>query len=431
MSSSPHAAPTQVENGPASLSRSESYRWIVLGVAVAAQTTASVVSQGIYTLVPFWQSAFGLSQASTALAITAMNGGQILSMLLLGWAIDRYGERSVVALTMILMSLVALGAAGLASSYATLLVFLIGLGACYASVQPGGTRAIMRWFPPNLRGMATGVRQAGLPLGTALAAMTLPLLALHYGWRAAVCVQAAVGIVGGLLFGIFHRDDVGQVTSGKSGAVPSIGALLKMLANDAALWPILLAGVAMVTFQYTFATHVLTFLSNDIKISIVTASFIFAVAQGFGIVGRISLAWISDHLWPGKRPRSLGWTMAACALAVGMLTLLPAQTPIWLLLAVFAVVGFLGIGWYPLWLVQVAEMAPKAAMASTVSFAMTLNMIAISVMPPVFGLVVDFWGYASGWLLLATPLVLSAIQLCRLATTTGEERTDALRTGAR
>lgn len=32
---------------------SESYRWIVLGVAVTAQTLVSVVSQGMYTLVPF------------------------------------------------------------------------------------------------------------------------------------------------------------------------------------------------------------------------------------------------------------------------------------------------------------------------------------------------------------------------------------------
>lgn len=91
-----------------------------------------------------------------------MNGGQILSMLLLGMAIDRYGERSVVALTMIAMGLSAFGAAKFGTSYSSLLLFLTMLGAWYAAVQPGGTRAIIRWFPPQMRGFATGVRQAGL-----------------------------------------------------------------------------------------------------------------------------------------------------------------------------------------------------------------------------------------------------------------------------
>src|SRR6266704_6629868 len=151
----------------ASLSRAESYRWVVLGIAVTAQMTASVVSLGVYVLVPFWQSAYHLSQASAALAVSAMNVGQILVMVRLGLAIDRYGERRVVALTMVAMGLAAFGAAVFASnSYLVLLLFLAALGAGNASVQPGGTRAILRWFPPPLRGMATGVRQAGLPLGT-------------------------------------------------------------------------------------------------------------------------------------------------------------------------------------------------------------------------------------------------------------------------
>ena len=162
LSSTTDPAPTNVE--VTSHARIESYRWVVLGAAVTAQTTASFVAQGVYTLVPFWQSAYNLSGASAALAVSAMNAGQVLSMLRLGSAIDRYGERKVVALTMIAMGLTAFGAARFSRSYLVLLIFLAMLGAWYASVQPGGTRAIIRWFPPQLRGMATGVRQAGLPL---------------------------------------------------------------------------------------------------------------------------------------------------------------------------------------------------------------------------------------------------------------------------
>ena len=167
----------------------------------------------------------------------------------------------------------------------------------------------------------------------------------------------------------------------------------------------------MVSFQFTFSTHVLIFLTSRLEIPIVTAAFFFAFAQGVGIAGRIALAWISDHLWPGKRIRSLKWTMFACALAVVALMLLPAQSPDWLLVAIFAALGLFGIGWYPLWLVEVAEMAPQTAVASTIGFAMTLNMIAITLMPPIFGLVVDLSSYHAAWTLLVAILVLGAVQL--------------------
>jgi MFS family permease len=414
-SSTAAAAPT-ANADRALISGNESYRWVVLGVAVVAQVTASVVSQGVYIMVPLWQSAYHLSHAYAALAVSVMNAGQILTMVRLGMAIDRRGERSVVAYSMVAMSLAAFGVAVLAVSYPVLLLCLTALGACYAAVQPGGTRAILRWFPPQQRGMATGVRQAGLPLGTALAAVTLPALALKYGWHAAAWAQGVVGVVGGVLFGIFHRDDVGQAKTGALGAPPSFRALFRMLAKHSALWPVMFAGVVMAAFQYTFSTHVIMFLTSDLKLETIAASFLFAVTQGVGIAGRISLAWVSDHFWPGERIRSLGWTMVVCALGVVALMFLPDRSPTWLLLLIFTVLGFFGIGWYPLYILQVAEMAPKTAVASTISFAMTLNMIAISVMPLLFGVIVDLSSYQAAWTLLVALLALFAVYLRRSAT---------------
>jgi MFS family permease len=294
-----------------------------------AAVVSVLVSQGVYILVPFWQSDFHLSQAAAGLAVTFMNGGQILSMLLLGMAIDRYGERSVVALTMVAMGLSAFGAAVFGTSYFSLLLFLTMLGAWYASVQPGGTRAIIRWFPPHMRGFATGVRQAGLPLGTAFAAMILPVLALKYGWQSALYVQGTLGILGGILFGIFHRDDYGHVAT--PGAALTLRQLISQLAQNKTFLSVLLAGVAMATFQYTFSAHVLSFLSRHLQIQIVLAAFIFAVAQGVGIAGRVALAGISDKLWPGKRMRSLIGLMLICSLVVGILMGLPVNPPLWLM----------------------------------------------------------------------------------------------------
>ncbi|GDY51822.1 hypothetical protein SVIO_024450 [Streptomyces violaceusniger] len=173
-----------------------SYKWIVLAVAVTALTSGSIVYSGVSVLLPFWKNTYHLSAATAALAATAIQAGPIASMLIIGRAIDRYGERWVVALTMIAMGVTAFIAAAAGRNYPVLLLCILVMGAFYGSILPGGQRAITRWFEPGLRGMATGIRQAGLPIGASIAGAILPAVALHRSWTAAMIVQGAAGILG-------------------------------------------------------------------------------------------------------------------------------------------------------------------------------------------------------------------------------------------
>jgi len=393
--------------------RVSSYRWVVLAAAVTSQTTASFVTQGVNVLIPFWQSAYRLTPATAALAASAVNIGPIATMLFLGWAIDRFGERRVVSSTMIGMGLTAFCAARLAPDYPVLLLLVALMGAFYASVQPGGMRAIVQWFPPRLRGMATGVRQGGLPLGGALAALILPALAVSGGWSASVCAQGGVVIAGGAVFAVLYREGLREAPGERKRETPRLRQLTVGLARDRAVRSVLIAGLAMVSFQYTFAAQILIFLRNHLGIPIISAGFVFAVAQGAGILGRVCLAWISDRLWPGRRLRSLQWVMLGAAVPLASLAFLSSGTPSWILLTICALLGLLGVGWYPLYLIEVAEMAPLHAVASTVSFAMTLNQVAIAAMPPIFGLIVGWSGYQAGWLFLLALMALAAVQLRR------------------
>ncbi|WP_028227000.1 MFS transporter [Paraburkholderia ferrariae] len=401
--------------------RGDRYRWIVLGVAALAQTAASITAQGIYTLIPSLQNAFHLSEATAALAVSALNGGQVVTMLMLGWLIDRFGERYVVALTMVAMGVAALAGSFLSASFSILLLFFVMIGTSYASVQPGGTRAIVRWFPPNERGMATGVRQAGLPLGTAVAAMVLPLIAATYSWNAALAVQGVIGIAGGILFGLLHRDDRG-LQGAAAATPPNLLKAVKLVIGHSALWPVMLAGAVMVTFQYTFATHAIPFVAAHFHYPVVAAALLFSVSQWIGILGRIGLAWISDRFWPNRRVRSLGLSMAICVAATMSLLVLPTGAGHVPLTAIFCVIGLFGVGWYPLYLLQIAEMAPKSAVASTISFSMTLNMVSICIMPPLFGVIVDHFGYGSAWSVLMLVVVSGIAVLWKGAATAERAR---------
>ena len=193
--------------------------WNILAIAVGTQAAGSIVSQGVYILVPFWREAFGITLASASLAVTVMNGVQIATMYSFGRAIDTYGERKVVSLAMLGMALAMTAAAAFAENLTVLLICMAFLGGTYAAVQPGGTRAIMRWFPPNRRGIATGFRQAAVPFGTMIAAAVLPYFAVRYGWHMAAWIGAGVSLFGALLFWGLYRE--GNMVTAKAAAPPA------------------------------------------------------------------------------------------------------------------------------------------------------------------------------------------------------------------
>ncbi|MCA3585546.1 MAG: MFS transporter [Methylocystis sp.] len=388
--------------------RADPFIWAVLAVAVGTQAAGSIVSQGVYILVPFWRDAFGVSLATASLAVTVMNGTQILTMFSLGRAIDRFGERVVVGIAMLGMG-AAMAAAAMAPSLPLLLVCMALMGGVYAAVQPGGTRAIMRWFPPQHRGIATGFRQAAVPFGTAIAAAALPIIAAAHGWQAAVGLQAVVALAGALLFLTLYREG-GAATTSTGGALP-VRQLIPQLGQDRDFWPVLRAGIAMSAFQFTLTAHAIGYMADSLQLGIAVAASLFATAQLLGIPGRVLLPWASDTLFPGRRVRSLGAVMLLGALAaIALLSLSPGDAT-WMLVCVLIAIGLFGIGWFPLYILQVAEMAPKSSIASTVSFATTLCMIVMALGPFVFGLIVDLAGYRMAWLLLTAPVVLTALPL--------------------
>ncbi|WP_454687712.1 MFS transporter [Agrobacterium leguminum] len=383
--------------------------WAVLAVAVATQTAGSFVSQGIYILVPFWREAFGISLASASLAVTVMNGVQIVTMFTLGRAIDIHGERRIVGIAMLGMALAMACAAAFANSLPALLLCIAFLGGTYAAVQPGGTRAIMRWFPPAKRGIATGFRQAAVPFGTMIAAALLPFMAVRYGWHAAAWLCAGVSVIGAALFWGLYREG-GDVAAKTERPLP-LAKLAREVGQNPSFWPVLRLGIAMSAFQFTLTAHVIGFMADGLGLGLFAASSMFAATQLAGIPGRILLPWLSDRFRPGLRTQSFGLISVIAAGAATILAALPIGAPTPIILVVLVVLGIFGIGWFPLYLLQIAESAPKGSIASTIAFASTICLGVMAIGPYIFGLLVDHLGYGAAWFALIVPVVATALPL--------------------
>src|SRR3989442_14485323 len=73
-------------------------RWVMLGLGMAAQASATVFLFGLPFLLPELHAGTGLSLGQVGLLVGCPSAGMLVALIAWGAAADRYGERVVMAL---------------------------------------------------------------------------------------------------------------------------------------------------------------------------------------------------------------------------------------------------------------------------------------------------------------------------------------------
>ncbi|MFI6875617.1 MFS transporter [Streptomyces sp. NPDC050400] len=381
------------------------YRWIVLGIATFTQAASGFLVGGLGALGVHLQSALDLSTAQLGLLISAAQLVPLAGLLVAGELLDRYSERWVVGVGAGIVAL-ALGAGSLAPGYAALLVALLMVGAGYSTVQPGGSKSVASWFHASQRGFAMGIRQAGLPLGAALASAVLPLVAEEFGWRATLLTGGFVALLGAALFMGCYRhppdepDEPAQQDKGPSYPLAAqLGARLRLLREPSTV-KIMLSGTSLISVQYGVAVLAVLHLHQASSVGAGQAALVLVASQGAGVAGRICLAACSDRSGSGRYAIVLVCMVAVIAGLIVLMT--PAGRAPVVASAVFVWLGFFGFGWYGPWVAYVTEAAPPGKTGFALGLAMSVNQIAIVTVPPALGLLVDLTSsFTPAWALLS------------------------------
>lgn len=394
------------EGSPA---QDEGYRWRVLAIATFAQTAGSFLVQGLGALGAFLQAAFGLDAYQVGLLASAAQFAPILGLLAAGALLDHFNERLVIGAGALMVG-ASLAAASQAQSYGGLLFWLILVSAGYSVVQPGGGKAVASWFPAHQRGLAMGIRQAGLPLSAALATAILPSVAIRVGWRAAFVLGALAAFAGGAAFAALYQSPAESDKTSRAGPSPSLReeiaarlALLKRPGVARIVW----SGVTLVTAQFALSMYLPLDLRDRFHMPIEIAVRLLFLAQGAGVVGRIALAYWSDRFAMG-RYFFIAISFLAMAAGLTAFALAPAASPYATLAALSLWLGFFGFGWYGPWIALVSETAPPGRIGFMIGLAMSINQIAVVIGPPAAGLARDVVGtYAYGWVFMAAALIIA------------------------
>ena len=169
-----------------STENSARYRgWRVVAASAAAlafgPSTIAVLSLGLF--MRSFEQEFGWSRTQVAIATTLVSYMIVLVSPLQGWLIDRHGARRV-----ILCSIPAFGVGICALALlppvlwvyyaAWIIIPILGIGAFPLSYL----KATGGWFSRRL-GLALGIANSGVAIGSMLIPLLVGYLIAHYGWR--------------------------------------------------------------------------------------------------------------------------------------------------------------------------------------------------------------------------------------------------------
>ncbi|MCP2337277.1 MFS transporter [Actinomadura rupiterrae] len=372
------------------------YRWAVLGIATFTQAASCFFTAGVEAMGVQLKDDLDLTTAQLGLLLSAAQIVPLIGLLVAGELLDRHNERWVVGIGGLLIGGALLAGSGV-QGYVPLLVVLLVVGAGYSTAQPGGSKSVAAWFEPSQRGFAMGIRQAGLPLGGAIAAASLPWIGARYGLSATLVTGGIVALVGAAVFmGLYRQPPEGNAAPRQAIKLRDRVAMMR----EPVMLKIVLSGTALISVQVSLDLLIVLHLHERASFSAGAAALALVGAQFAGAAGRVGLAAASDRTRAGRYVTVMV-CMAAVVAGTAVLTTPLGRDPVAACL-IFGWLGFFGFGWYGPWVAYVAESAPPDRTGFALGLAMAANQVFIVVVPPAIGLFRDLaHGFSPVWTLLA------------------------------
>jgi MFS family permease len=374
--------------------------WLMLAVAVLAQAAGTVFQTAPAFLIPLLHTERGVPLAQAGLLASAPTLGLVFTLVAWGALTDRVGERWVIAGGMALTAAAAIGAMT-ASGYVWLGLFLLLGGAASASTNSASGRVVVGWFPKERRGLAMGIRQMCQPIGVAVSALCVPMLAQGGGVAAAMALPFAATAVLAVVSAIVIVDPPRPARAAAASAPDRRGG---PYAGSRTLLRIHLASALLVVPQFTVSIFGFVWLTVDKGYPLVAAGVVVGVSQLIGAVGRVGVGMLSDRV--GSRLRPLRWVALAAAATMGCLAL-AGIGPSWLAAPLLIIAATVTVADNGLAYTAVAEIAGPFWSGRALGMQNTGQFLAASVVGPAVGALVTVAGFPLAFLAVAATPVLA------------------------
>jgi len=194
------------------------YRWTICALLFFATTVNYLDRQVLSLLAPALSKEFGWSNTDYANITAVFQFGYAIAMLFAGRFIDAIGTKRAFIIAVAVWSvgammhafavpigtaLVALGI-GLPVSVVGFMASRAVLALGEAGNFPAAIKATAEYFPKKERSFATGIFNSGANVGAILAPLTVPWIAVTWGWPMAFIAIGAVGFLWIVLWAVYY-----------------------------------------------------------------------------------------------------------------------------------------------------------------------------------------------------------------------------------
>lgn len=170
------------------------YRWTICALVFFATTVNYLDRQVISLLKSVLSDDLSWDDGDYANIEIAFKLAYSFGMLIAGRVVDMLGTKKGYATATGLWSLAAVGH-GFANSTLGFIIARASLGITEAGNFPAAIKATAEWFPKKERAFATGIFNSGTNIGAIIAPLTVPFIAVAWGWKWAFILTGLIGFV--------------------------------------------------------------------------------------------------------------------------------------------------------------------------------------------------------------------------------------------
>lgn len=190
------------------------YRWTICGLLFFATTINYLDRQVLSFLKPSLEVEFGWKDSDYANIAATFQFIYAVALVFAGRVIDKLGTKRGYTWAIVLWSagaiihavsipvggaigklLSVIGIAGVGASVAGFMFSRAVLAVGEAGNFPAAIKATAEYFPKKERSFATGIFNSGANVGAVLAPITVPWIALNWGWEGAFIIIGAIGFI--------------------------------------------------------------------------------------------------------------------------------------------------------------------------------------------------------------------------------------------
>jgi ACS family hexuronate transporter-like MFS transporter len=180
------------------------YRWVICSLIFFA-TTINYLDRAVISLLKSNLTAdFKWDDGDYANVEIAFKVAYSVGLLFAGRLIDRLGTKMGYFFSTLLWSISAVLHA-FANSTLGFGVVRSALGLSEAGNFPSAIKTVAEWFPKKERALATGIFNSGANIGAIIAPLTVPFIAVTWGWRWAFVITGSIGFIWLILWLIFYQ----------------------------------------------------------------------------------------------------------------------------------------------------------------------------------------------------------------------------------